>query len=199
MQQVKGWTPFFWSVIAGQPVPGDLEMHAQKKTWCVSLNGLQVITYDIWTPNIKIITAKRALDGRNWFKCSATGGTARGSSESYQPEWAKCVKVTLHPLSHVELKESSDFSDPWRLRALLSSAVVPCYKSVLCYPACTDKEAKCRLLHTTNGNKHFFFSVSVFTHPVLSHPLSSLYALIHLKCRVSFTFEFLCSQPFFYA
>jgi len=54
------------------------------------------------------------------------------------------VTVTLHPSSHGMLKEAGDCTDTWRLKTLLSSAVVPCHKSVLSHPFCTDKAVKCK-------------------------------------------------------
>lgn len=107
-----------------------------------------------------------------------------------------CVTVTLHPLTHAVQEEDSDFTDPWRLRALLSSAVVRCYKSVLGYPACTDK---CRLLHTTNGNK-LFLHECLLSRNTLTSAFIFVSVFIHLKCRQFFpSFEFVHSPLYLFS
>ena len=56
------------------------------------------------------------------------------------------------------LKEASDCTDTWRLKTLLSYTVIPCHKSVLSHPLCTDKATKNKLIHTRNGERDMFFS-----------------------------------------
>lgn len=76
---------------------------------------------------------------------------------------------------------------------LLSCTVIPCHKSVLSHPLCTDKEPKHRLFYIRNGERLFSF-MSGPSHPLaLPSPVFVIiFSFIRSERQTSFFLFFLC-------
>lgn len=100
---------------------------------------------------------------------------ARVLSACRQHAWQWEVLVTVPPSVLIWGVEGGQWLLTWRLKTLLSYAVIPSHKSVLSHPLCTDKATKQRGIYTRNGERNFFSVMSGLSCPLShSHLLSSL-------------------------